>query len=134
IVAYARARGIRVVPEFDMPGHAQSWFVGYPDLASAPGPYTIEREFGIFNPVMDPTRKSTYKFLDKFIGEMATIFPDPYMHIGGDENNGVQWKNSPRIQEFMQKHNLHSTSDLQTYFNQQLIHSQKAPQAHGRLG
>ncbi|MGH9587586.1 MAG: beta-N-acetylhexosaminidase [Acidobacteriaceae bacterium] len=121
IVAYARARGIRVVPEFDMPGHAQSWFVGYPDLASAPGPYTIEREFGIFNPVMDPTKKSTYRFLDKFIGEMAEIFPDPYMHIGGDENNGVQWKNSPRIQEFMKKHDLHGTAGLQTYFNQQLV-------------
>lgn len=121
IVAYARARGIRVVPEFDIPGHAQSWFVGYPDLASAPGPYQIERQYGIFDPVMDPTRKSTYKFLDKFIGEMATIFPDPYMHIGGDENNGVQWKNSPRIQEFMKKHDLHSTADLQTYFNRQLI-------------
>ncbi|MFZ0661213.1 MAG: family 20 glycosylhydrolase [Acidobacteriaceae bacterium] len=121
IVAYARARGIRVVPEFDMPGHAGSWFVGYPDLASGPGPYHIEHKFGIFDPVMDPTRKSTYKFLDKFIGEMATIFPDPYMHIGGDENNGVQWKNSPRIQAFMKKHDLHGTAGLQTYFNQQLI-------------
>jgi hexosaminidase len=121
IVAYARARGIRVVPEFDIPGHAASWFVGYPELASAPGPYSIEHTFGIFDPVMDPTQKSTYKFLDKFIGEMAEIFPDTYMHIGGDENNGVQWKNNPRIQEFMQQHNLHSTADLQTYFNQQLL-------------
>ena len=121
IVAYARARGIRVVPEFDIPGHAQSWYPGYPELASAPGPYQIEHTFGIFDPVMDPTQKSTYKFLDKFVGEMATIFPDPYFHVGGDENNGVQWKNNPRIQEFMQKHNLHSTADLQTYFNQQLI-------------
>jgi hexosaminidase len=121
IVAYARARGIRVVPEFDIPGHAQSWFVGYPELASAPGPYTIEHEYGIFDPVMDPTQKSTYKFLDKFIGEMAEIFPDPYMHIGGDENNGVQWKNNPRIQEFMKEHNLQGTSGLQTYFNQQLL-------------
>ncbi|HEV2463292.1 MAG TPA: family 20 glycosylhydrolase, partial [Acidobacteriaceae bacterium] len=121
IVAYARARGIRVVPEFDIPGHAQSWFVGYPDLASAPGSYQIEHQYGVFDPVMDPTRESTYKFLDKFVGEMADIFPDPYMHIGGDENNGVQWKNSPRIQAFMKEHNLHSTSDLQTYFNQKLL-------------
>jgi len=121
IVAYARARGIRVVPEFDIPGHAQSWFVGYPDLASGPGPYQIEHQYGIFDPVMDPTRKSTYKFLDKFIGEMATIFPDPYMHIGGDENNGVQWKNNPSIQAFMKKHDIHGTAGLQTYFNQQLM-------------
>ncbi|MGA7336892.1 MAG: beta-N-acetylhexosaminidase, partial [Candidatus Sulfotelmatobacter sp.] len=61
IVAYARDRGIRVVPEFDMPGHTSAWFVGYPDLASAPGPFHIEREFGVFDPVMDPTRESTYK-------------------------------------------------------------------------
>jgi hexosaminidase len=130
IVAYARARGIRVVPEFDIPGHAQSWYPGYPDLASAPGPYQIERSYGIFDPVMDPTRKSTYEFLDKFVAEMATIFPDPYMHIGGDENNGVQWKNNPRIQEFMKAHNLVGTAGLQTYFNQQLMPILKK---HGKL-
>ena len=75
IVAYARERGIRVVPEFDMPGHSKSWFVGYPELASAPGPYTIRREFGIEDAAMDPTRESTYAFLDGFVGEMAQIFP-----------------------------------------------------------
>ena len=126
IVAYARDRGIRVVPEFDIPGHALSWMVGYPELASGNGPdyggpYQIEREYGIFDPVMDPTRESTYKFLDRFIGEMAEIFPDPYMQIGGDENNGVQWKSNPRIQEFAKKHNLNDTAALQTYFNQQLL-------------
>jgi hexosaminidase len=121
IVNYARARGIRVVPEFDMPGHAQSWFVGYPELASGPGPYSIERHFGIFDPVMDPTRAGTYKFIDQFIAEMAGIFPDPYMHIGGDENNGVQWSHNPRIQEFMKAHSLKDTAALQTYFNQQLL-------------
>jgi hexosaminidase len=121
IISYARARGIRVVPEFDMPGHAQSWFVGYPELASGPGPYSIERQFGIFDPVMDPTRTSTYKFIDQFIGEMAGIFPDPYLHIGGDENNGVQWSHNQRIQEFMKAHNLKDTAALQTYFNQQLL-------------
>ena len=126
IVAYARDRGIRVVPEFDIPGHAQSWMVGYPDLASGTGPdyggpYQIERQYGIFDPVMDPTRESTYKFLDKFIGEMAEIFPDPYMHVGGDENNGVQWKENPRIQEFAKKHDLKDTAAIQTYFNQQLL-------------
>ncbi|MGA9306460.1 MAG: family 20 glycosylhydrolase [Candidatus Sulfotelmatobacter sp.] len=121
IVAYARDRGIRVVPEFDMPGHSSAWFVGYPDLASAPGPFHIEREFGVFDPVMDPTRESTYKFLDTFIAEMAAIFPDHFMHIGGDENNGVEWKANPRIQSFMREHNLHDTAALQNYFNQRLL-------------
>jgi hexosaminidase len=129
IVAYARVRGIRVVPEFDMPGHTTAWFVGYPDLASAPGPFHIEREFGVFDPVMDPTRESTYKFLDTFIGEMAAIFPDRFMHIGGDENNGVEWKANPRIQDFMRQHNLKDTAALQSYFNQRLL---KLLEKHGK--
>lgn len=91
IVAYARERGIRVVPEFDMPGHATSWTGDYPGLAGGPGPFAIERHFGIFDPVMDPTQEGAYIFLDKFIAEMAMIFPDRYVHIGGDENNGVEW-------------------------------------------
>lgn len=121
IVAYARERGIRVVPEFDMPGHTSAWFVGYPDLASGPGPFHIEREFGVFDPVMDPTRESTYKFLDTFIGEMAAIFPDRYLHIGGDENNGVEWKVNPRIQAFMLELKLNDTAALQNFFNQRLL-------------
>jgi hexosaminidase len=129
IVSYARDRGIRVVPEFDMPGHTSAWFVGYPDLASAPGPFHIEREFGVFDPVMDPTRESTYKFLDTFIAEMAAIFPDHFMHIGGDENNGVEWKANPRIQTFMREHKLQDTAALQNYFNQRLL---KILEKHGK--
>ena len=129
IVAYARDRGIRVVPEFDMPGHTSAWFVGYPELASAPGPFHIERKFGVFDPVMDPTRESTYKFLDRFLAEMATIFPDHYMHIGGDENNGVEWKANPRIQSFMREHNLKDTAALQNYFNRHLL---KILEKHGK--
>ncbi|MGB9032578.1 MAG: family 20 glycosylhydrolase, partial [Acidobacteriaceae bacterium] len=121
VVSYAAGLGIRVVPEFDMPGHSTSWAVGYPDLASGPGPFTIERRFGVFDVVMDPTRESTYTFLDKFVGEMADIFPDAYMHIGGDENNGAEWKRNPRIQAFMHDHNLKDTAALQAYFNQKLL-------------
>jgi hexosaminidase len=90
LIAYARDRGIRVVPEFDMPGHSTAWFVGYPELASGPGPYSIERKWGIFDPAMDPTSEKTYKFLDELIGEMTKLFPDNYFHIGGDEVNGKE--------------------------------------------
>ena len=96
ILAYARDRGIRVVPEFDMPGHAGAWFVGYPDLASGTGPYHIERKWGVFDPAMDPTRESTYAFIDRFFAEMTALFPDAYFHIGGDECNGKEWDASPR--------------------------------------
>ena len=101
IIAYARDRGIRVVPEFDIPGHSTSWLVGYPELGSAPGPYTIERRPGIFEPALDPTREEVYKFLETFLGEMAALFPDDYLHIGGDENEGKQWDRNPAIQAYM---------------------------------
>jgi hexosaminidase len=116
LIAYASDRGIRIVPEFDMPGHSTAWFVGYPDLSSGAGPYQIERRWGIFDPAMDPTRESTYKFLDKFIAEMASIFPDRYFHIGGDEVNGKQWDANPKISEFKQAHNLKNNQELQQYF------------------
>lgn len=119
VVAYAHDRGIRVVPEFDVPGHTTSWLVGYPQLASAPGPYRIERNWGVFDPTMDPTRESTYQFLDTFIGEMAALFPDPFFHIGGDEVTGKQWK-SPRIRAFIRQHHLKDAAGLQAYFNRRL--------------
>jgi hexosaminidase len=117
-IAYAHARGIRIVPEFDMPGHSRSWFLGYPELASGPGPYTLAG--GGIDPIMDPTRESTYKFLSKFIAEMAKLFPDAYFHIGGDEVDGKQWNANPKIQEFMHAHGMKSNQDLQAYFNQRL--------------
>jgi hexosaminidase len=129
LIAYASDRGIRVIPEFDMPGHTTAWFVGYPELASAPGPYSIERKWGVFDPAMDPTSEHTYKFLDEFIGEMANLFPDKFFHIGGDEVNGKQWDANPTIQEFMRAHGLKSDADLQAYFNTRI---QKIVAAHGK--
>lgn len=129
IVAYARERGIRVVPEFDMPGHATSWLVGHPELGSAPGPYKIERLAGIFDPSLDPTREELYVFLDKFFGEVASLFPDAYMHIGGDENTGKHWRLNPKIVAFMQKNNLKDAHALQTYFNQRVL---KILKKHGK--
>jgi hexosaminidase len=120
VVRYAADRGIRVIPEFDVPGHTTSWFVGYPWLASAPGPYRIERQWGVFNPAMDPTKESTYKFLDEFIGEMTRLFPDRYFHIGGDEVNGKQWDRNPHIAAFKRAHHLSTDDDLQAYFNKRL--------------
>jgi hexosaminidase len=129
IISYAAARGIRVVPEFDIPGHSTSWLVGHPELGSAPGPYSIERGAGIFDPVLDPTREEVYKFLDTFLGEMAALFPDAYMHIGGDENNGRQWNANPKIQAFMKEKGIKDNHALQTYFNQRLL---KILQKHGK--
>lgn len=121
IIAYARERGIRVLPEFDIPGHSTSWLVGYPELGSAAGPYSIERRPGIFEPALDPTREEVYKFLDTFLGEMAALFPDAYLHIGGDENEGKQWDRNPRIQAYMKEKGIKDNHALQAYFNLRLL-------------
>ena len=120
IQEYAHDRGIRVVPEIDMPGHCASWLVGYPELASLPGNYSIIHTFGVYDPTLDPTRDVTYEFVDNLIGEMAALFPDPYFHIGGDEVNGRQWKNSPSIQKFIGDHGLTNEAGLQAYFNRRV--------------
>ncbi len=129
LIAYARGRGIRVVPEFDMPGHSTSWFVGYPEFASGPGPFHIERKWGIFDPTLDPTRDETYTFLDGLIGEMAALFPDEYFHIGGDEVNGAEWNQNARIVSFKKAQGMKDNTDLQTYFNRRLM---PIVQKHGK--
>lgn len=121
IVAYASVRGIRVVPEFDMPGHTTAWMVAHPELASAPGPYEIEKYFGVFDPTMDPTKEYTYRFLGKFFKEMARLFPDEYFHIGGDENNGKQWDSNAQIRAFMQKKDIKDNHELQALFNIRIL-------------
>jgi len=121
IIRYAADRGIRVMPEFDMPGHATAWVVSHPEIASAPGPYTIERRPGIFDPTLDPTNEKTYKLLEPFFAEMAALFPDVYMHIGGDENEGKQWDANANIQAFMKKNGIKNNHELQTYFNKRIL-------------
>ncbi len=121
VIKYADERGIRVMPEFDLPGHATSWLTAYPEFASAPGPYSIERNWGIFDPTFNPVKEETYEFFDKFFKEMADLFPDEYMHIGGDENNGKQWDANPEIQEFMKENNIPDNHTLQSYFNSRLL-------------
>jgi hexosaminidase len=129
ILAYAQDRGIRVVPEFDMPGHTTSWLVGYPELASAPGPYQIGRHWGVFDPCMDPSKEELYEFLDTFLEEMAALFPDSYFHIGGDEVNGNHWDKNPNIEAFKRKHSMKDNHDLQVYFNRRI---QTILQKHGK--
>jgi hexosaminidase len=130
IINYAADRGIRVMPEFDMPGHATAWLVSHPEIGSAPGPYKIERQPGIFDPTLDPTNEATYKLLEVFFKEMAGLFPDKYMHIGGDENEGKQWNANPKIQEFMKKNGIKDNHALQTHFNKRLL---KFLQKNGKI-
>jgi hexosaminidase len=120
VIAYARERGIRVIPEFDMPGHSTSWLVGYPELGAAAGPFTLVREWGVFDNVLDPSRAEVYAFLDRFLGEMAALFPDAYLHIGGDEVTPRQWNASAHVQDFMYREGLSDQADFHAYFNRRL--------------
>ena len=121
VIDYAAERGIRVVPEFDLPGHATAWITAYPELASAPGPYQIERFWGIHDPTVNPIKDETYRFLDTFFAEMAELFDDEFMHIGGDENNGVHWSANPEIAAHMAEHGYQDILALQRYFNERVL-------------
>ncbi|MCX6567990.1 MAG: family 20 glycosylhydrolase [Candidatus Aminicenantes bacterium] len=121
VIEYAAERGIRVMPEFDIPGHSTSWFVAYPEFSSAPGSYGIERKFGVFGPAFNPADERIYPFFDAFFKEMSALFPDPYLHIGGDEVEGHQWEANPAIQAFKKRNGLADNGALQAYFNNRLL-------------
>jgi len=129
IVKYATDRGVRVVPELDMPGHASALAVAMPELISAPGPYRMERGWGVFKPLLDPSNEQVYQVIDTLVGEMAAIFPDPWLHIGGDEVDPTQWNHSPAIQQFMRENDLKDAHAFQAYFNQRV---EKILEAHQR--
>jgi hexosaminidase len=90
--------------------------VGYPELASGAGPYQLPTKWGVLDPAMDPTRETTYQFLDNFLDEMTALFPDAYFHIGGDECDGKEWDANSRIQGFMREHKMKDDAALQSYF------------------
>lgn len=112
VIAYARDRGIRVMPEFDMPCHTASWFHAYPDLGSGhiPGQSSA----------INPTAENTYRFLTGFIAEMAELFPDAYFHTGGDECDFHEWESNPRIQEYMRLHGIKDGGALQARFTSRI--------------
>lgn len=137
LVSYCTDRGIDVYPEFDLPGHSQSFLAGYPELASEkreykPGPrFKIEAGAKPMNmmsimqmmntaptPTIDPTKEATYAFLEGLLAEMKTIFPFGYFHLGLDESNGVAWKNNPEIVAFMAEKKIANVHELQDYFLQ----------------
>ena len=116
VIAYADQRGIRIVPEFDVPGHCTSWLKAYPELASVKRDYELQRYFGVFDPALDVTKDYTYMFLDSLFTEMAQLFPDEYFHIGGDENTGKDWDRNPDIKAYMQKKGMTTYRELETEF------------------
>ena len=115
IVAYAADRFITVVPELEMPGHAQAAIAAYPELGCTGENVEVWTDWGV-SPYIFNLEESTFAFLEKVIDEMVELFPGPYFHVGGDEAVKNQWQSSPRIRERMKELGIDSEAGLQSYF------------------
>uniref|UniRef100_A0A8C5A9E2 Beta-hexosaminidase n=1 Tax=Gadus morhua TaxID=8049 RepID=A0A8C5A9E2_GADMO len=119
IIEFARLRGIRVVPEFDTPGHTQSWGKGQKDLLTPC--YSGSTPSGTFGPV-NPILNTTYDFMNLLFKEISEVFPDAYVHLGGDEVDFNCWKSNPDIQKWMDEHGLGKDyAKLESFYIQKLL-------------
>jgi hexosaminidase len=121
LVAEAAARGIRVVPEIDMPGHCSSWLAAYPEWG-ARGDVRCDasQRFGVHEALLDPTRDEVIDAIDALLGELAAVFPDPFMHVGGDEVAPAWWNDNPDVRAYMAANGLQDAHELQAAFNRRL--------------
>jgi hexosaminidase len=129
VVAYAAARHVMVVPEIEMPGHSGAVLASYPELGVTGKPYEMERPGPFHVGVLDPSNPDTYVFLDTVLDEVFTLFPAPYVHIGGDEVPDGAFKKSPGCVALMEKEGFTNEFQLQNYLNQKI---EKYLNAHGR--
>jgi hexosaminidase len=114
LVSYAADRGVRIVPEFDVPGHSLSMLSAYPEYAS--GQVEGRDYFSAMGSALNPAKPETFTFLDRPFGEMAGLFPDQYFHVGGDEISGADWKANTQVHDFMKANNLKTLHELESYF------------------
>ncbi|KAK2834449.1 hypothetical protein Q7C36_015150 [Tachysurus vachellii] len=119
VITHARVRGIRVVPEFDSPGHTQSWGKGQPDLLTPC--YKRAVPSGTFGPI-NPTLSSSYQFMNSLFKEVTSVFPDSFVHLGGDEVDFKCWKSNPNVQAFMAKMGFgHDYSKLESFYMESIM-------------
>ncbi len=129
IVAHASARGVRIVPEIEMPGHASAPLAAYPQFAaSTQPPKDVPADWGIYSHVY-AVDDATFDFLEGVLDEVMALFPDEWIHIGGDEVEKHEWAESPQAQARMRELGLTEPKGLQGYFTQRIG---RYLQAHGR--
>lgn len=120
IIEYARLRGIRVMAEFDSPGHTLSWGRGHPELLTQC--YGSDGKPNGQKGPIDPIKNEVYTFMEKLFTEIAHRFPEQYIHLGGDEVNPSCWLSNPSIINFMTKHNMaRNIGKLETYYIQKIV-------------
>lgn len=116
VVRYAQSRYVTIIPEIEMPGHAQAALAAYPELGCEPSKnYQVFTQWGVSDDVFCPSEK-TFSFLQDVLTEVMTLFPSKYIHIGGDECPKTAWKKSAFCQELIKKNNLKDEHGLQSYF------------------
>jgi hexosaminidase len=115
IVAYAADRHIRIVPEIDMPGHAQAAIAAYPELGCTPEPLEVSSCWGIHANIYNPA-ETTIRFLQNVLDDVLAVFPSPYIHIGGDEVVKRQWERNAAARQVMRNHGLRDEKELQSWF------------------
>jgi hexosaminidase len=114
LIAAAADRGIRIVPELDVPGHTASWLAAHPEWGCAtPRP---TRRFGVHDECLDPTRPAVMAAVTELFEELAEVFPDRYLHLGGDEVRATWWQSDPAIGAYMARHGLADAAALQACF------------------
>lgn len=115
VVRYAQEHFITIIPEIELPGHSTAVLAAYPELACFPKHFEVTPEYGVFDDVYC-TRDSTFQFLENVLAEVADIFPDKIIHIGGDECPKTRWKFCPQCQQRMKEEHLKNENELQSYF------------------
>ena len=116
VVAYASARGITVVPEIEMPGHALAALASYPALSCTGGPFEVATTWGVFKDIFCAGNDSVFIFLKDILDEVMELFPSEYIHIGGDEAPKYRWENCMRCQKRISENNLKDEHELQSWF------------------
>lgn len=132
IVAFAATRHVQIVPEIDMPGHAQAAIAAYPALGTASGEGTpslaVSSKWGVHTHLFN-VEPRTFAFLENVLGEVLQLFPSPYVHVGGDEAVKDEWNASPAVQARARELGISDSAALQTYFTQEIG---RYLSAHGR--